>query len=284
MQAEVAATGLGFPEGPVVLPDGRVAVCEEYAGRISVFDGTALAPVADTGGSPNGATLGSDGHLYVAQNGGVVGAWRSEQPIQPGIQRVALDGTVERILTEVAGIALEAPNDICFGPDGRLYFTDPAYAYDPGDTQDGRIFAVGGNGGEVFHAPGRVYNNGLGFLPDGRLCWVESYTRNVMVLEDGVGRKLCTLPDGHIPDGFAVASDGRIFVATYISHGIDVVSPGGEHLDHLLLDERATCTNCAFQGSVLWVTDVGEDGKLDGGRLWRVETDAAGLPMHAGAL
>ena len=97
---------------------------------------------------------------------------------------------------------------------------------------------------------------------------------------------LCQLPDGHRPDGFAVASDGRLFVATVISHGITVVSPDGEVLDHLMLDERALPSNCCFDGAALWVTDFGV-GWQDGaptGRLWRVETDAVGQPLSRGSL
>ena len=287
MMAEVVATGLGFPEGPVVLPDGRIAFCEQFRSQISVYDGAGVSALARTGGSPNGATLGSDGKLYVAQNGGVVGDWRATVMITPSIQRVAIDGTVEEVCTAVAGMPLIAPNDICFGPDGRLYFTDPAHGYDPDNrAQDGRIYAIGQDGrGELVVRREPVYTNGIGFLPDGTLVWVESYERHVCALREGRPVVLCELPDGHMPDGFALAEDGRIFIATVFSHGVTIVSTEGEYLGLIELDGDCLATNCAFQDSTLWVTDVAHyTENMFAGRLWRVETDATGMPMHAGAL
>jgi len=64
------------------------------------------------------------------------------------------------------------------------------------------------------------------------------------------------------------------------------VSPTGEVLDHLYLDDRALPTNCCFDGSVLWVTDftVGYENEHAIGRLWRVETDAVGRPQTPGQI
>ena len=285
--AEIVARRLAFPEGPVVLPDGRIAVCEQFRSQISVYNGKKVSRLAKTGGSPNGATLGSDGNLYVAQNGGVVGDWRAKRMIAPSIQRVTMTGEVEQVCTEVAGIPLLAPNDICFGPDGRLYFTDPAHGYDPNNrTEDGRIYAIDSQGrGELAVRRQPVYTNGIGFLPDGTLVWVESYDRNVCALKNGRVVVLCALPENHVPDGFAVADDGRLFIATVMSHGVTIISPEGKYLGLIKLDDDALTTNCAFQGNVLWVTDVGNYLRnRTGGRLWRVETDATGMTMHAGAI
>lgn len=286
-QADVVIEGLSFPEGPVVMPEGHIVVCEECAGQLTVFDGQRSEVLAKTGGSPNGATLGADNQLYVAQNGGVVGPWRAEHRIRPSIQRVSLDGQVEEVCLAVRGQALLAPNDLCFGPDGRLYFTDPAHAYDPENRlEDGRIYAVGGAQDEEVVRRAPVYTNGVGFLADGRMIWVESYERHVCVFEAGETRVLCQLPELHGPDGFAVAEDGRIFIASTASHGITVIDGEGNYLGLIKLDDRAVPTNCAFDGSVLWVTDVGVGWPTDltAGRLWRVETDATGLAMHTGSL
>jgi gluconolactonase len=286
-KADIVAEGLGFPEGPVVLPDGRISFCEQYNECMSVYDGGTTELLATTGGSPNGATLGSDDALYVAQNGGAVGDWRAPKMIKPSVQRVGLDGKVEEVCLQVNGQPLLAPNDICFGPDGRLYFTDPAHSYDPENrSEDGRIYAIGKGQEEEAVRRHPVYTNGLGFLPDGRLVWVETYERHVCVLEEGQTRELCQLPEMYLPDGFAVATDGRIFLASTYSNGISILDSDGEVLDLIKLDDHAIPTNCAFDGSVLWVTDVGMDWptNLSGGRLWRVETDAIGMAMHKGSL
>jgi gluconolactonase len=289
MKREIAAGQLAFPEGPVVLGSGRVAVCEQFASRISVFDGGRMEVWCETGGSPNGAALGGDGCLYVAQNGGVVGNWRAELPLTPCIQRVWPDGSCETLCEAVGADRLFAPNDLCFGPDGRLYFTDPAHGYNPSARgEDGRIYALSPQGRSadvliIRLAP--VYCNGIGFTADRRLVWVESYDCRVCTLEEGHDRLLCTLPAGHVPDGFAIAADGRLFIATLFSAGITVIGPDGEYLEHIPLEEDSCPTNCAFEGNVLWVTDAGDFGhEQRGGRLWRLDTDATGLPLHVGSL
>jgi gluconolactonase len=288
MTAEVVATGLHVPEGPVVLPDGRIAFVEQLLGRVSIYDGAAVSVLAEVGGAANAVTLGGDA-LYAAQNGGVVGAWRSTDPRQPGIQRVRLDGRVESVTTEVAGAPLLAPNDLVFGPDGRLWFTDPGHAFDPVVRgAAGRIIAIGPDdrSGEIVAEVGPSYCNGLAFGADRRLVWVESYERAVCRLGPDGRRPLCQLPEEHVPDGLAVAEDGGLFIATLSSKGITVLSPDGQLLDLITLDGTARPANCCFDGSALWVTDFGRDHEriAGSGRLWRVETDAVGLALFTGTV
>jgi gluconolactonase len=283
---EIIATGLDIPEGPVVLPDGRIAFVEQARGQVSVFDGTGVSCLASVGGAANAVTLGTDG-LYAAQNGGVVGAWRSQDPRTPGIQRVHLSGRVEYVTTVVGGQPLLAPNDLCFGPDGRLWFTDPGHPYDPVlRGASGRIIAIGQGRDEILADVGPVYCNGLAFGVDGVLVWVESYGRHMCRLGPGGREVVCQLPPDHVPDGLAVAADGRLFVATLTSTGITVVSPGGEVLDLIDLDATALPTNCCFDGNALWVTDFGRDHEAvpGSGRLWRVETDAVGAQIFSGCV
>lgn len=283
---EIVAEGLEVPEGPVVLADGRIAFVQQLLGEVSVFDGNRVERLAYVGGAANAVTLGTDG-LYAAQNGGVVNAWRSDDPRPPGIQRIGLDGEVVSIRTSVAGEPLRAPNDLVFGPDGRLWFTDPGHPYDP-DARgpNGRIIAIGGDRDEIIADVGPSYCNGIAFGVDGRPFWVESYAREVRVLGSDGPESVCILPEAHIPDGFAVAADGRLFIATVSSAGITVIAPTGELETVIRLDESAFPTNCCFDGSALWVTDFGRDHERTprSGRLWRVETDAVGAALATGSI
>ncbi|MFT5222471.1 MAG: gluconolactonase [Glaciecola sp.] len=282
---EVVATGLEVPEGPVVLPDGRVAFVQQKLGRVSAYGDGKVETISESAGSPNAVTLGADGCLYAAQNGGVVGDWTSANPCAPAIERIHLDGRVETVATQVAGIDLKAPNDLVFGADGRLYFTDPSEGYNPElRSETNRLFALGVDGGEVMIELDPSYTNGLAFHLDGRLIWVESYWRTVCALQDGRREVLATLPEMHIPDGLDVAADGRMYITTVPSHGVTVVAPDGEYLEHLFLDDEAMPTNCCLDGNVLWITDFGAgyEDNPGRGRLWRVEVDATGRPQTPG--
>ena len=280
--------GLEAPEGPVVLASGAVAFVEQLRGQVTRWDAAAGPHVVSRGpGAPNSIALGSDGALYAAQNGGVVNEWRAEVPTHPAIERRGLDGTIETLVTAIGDDPLRAPNDLVFGPDGRLYVTDPGEAYDPQHPKAlSRIIAIGSGGSEVVASPGRCYVNGLAFDPEGALIWVESYTRRVVRQVDGEPEVIAMLPELHVPDGLAVARDGRLFIASVTSHGVSILGPDGAYLGLIELDDRAIPTNCAFDGSALWVTDFG-DGFTPGagdGRLWRVDTDAVGALLGAGHL
>lgn len=286
---EVRASGLAFPEGPVILPDGGIVVTQLMSGQVTLVKADGSRQDVHAGGSPNGTTLGSDGALYVTQHGGL-DPWVADKAT-PGIQRVDFtNGTVEDLVIDTGDLELIAPNDLCFGPDGRLYFTDPGVGFDlEGRHGTSRVWAVGPSMvAELVIDPGPAYHNGIGFLPDGRLIWVESYDRNVVVVEDGQPRVIAQLAEGHIPDGFAISADGRIFIATALSCCVDVVTFDGEILAPIELGPEAHATNCAFDGSTLWITDIGPyEAFTDGsaaGRLIGTRTDAVGAPVLLGAL
>jgi gluconolactonase len=288
MSAEVVLTGLEAPEGPVRLADGDIAFVEQLRGQVSRWNAGGLSVVSRGPGAPNSIVLGSDGCLYAAQNGGVVDDWRADVRASPSIQRISMDGGIQTVALEAEGRALKAPNDLVFGPDTRLYVTDPSEAYAPQNPREhARICSFGAAGGLTVVETGPTYPNGLAFLADGRLIWVESYTRRVRTLDDdGLARTLAVLPEGHVPDGMAVAEDGRMFIATVTSGGVTVLGPDGTYLGLLALDDRANPTNLCFDGSALRGTDFGagyRPGAGDG-RLWRVETDAQSGPIYTGAL
>jgi gluconolactonase len=278
--AEQLASGLGLTEGPLVLPDGRLVFCDASHGTLLQYESGRLSEYAYTGGGPNGAALGSDGFVYVAQ----MGAWApSAQPSMPALQRVSAAGTVEPILSEAAGVALVAPNDIAFGPDGRLYLTDSGAIDIEVADRPGRIFACSDDGGELVLELGPVYPNGIAFDPGSRLVWTESTTRRICRLEEGGPAVICSLPAGSVPDGIAIAADGRMYVATLMSGAVTVLSEDGELLAELPIG--AWPTNCAFNGHTLFVTAASDlSGRAGTGSVWAMETDAVPLPLALGQL
>jgi len=271
MDGEIIARGLGFPEGPVWL-DGALYMVEIMDGTIARYDADAgVTRIATTGGGPNGATLGRDGALYVTQNGGM----RREGRTTPGIQRVTLDGRVEMITTEVGGLTLEGPNDLAFGRDGRLYFTDPRGASDPRKNgKPGRLFAwdLEAKKGELVLELDPVFPNGIGFTSDGTLLWTETFPRRVMALVGGKPAPIAELPERHFPDGFCVDTEGRLYVASTYGHCVNVIEDGAV-VDRLVCGDGMP-TNCCFGGADLYVTESRH------GTLWRFALGREGLALH----
>ena len=287
MQSRMLASGLGFPEGQTVLPDGRVVFCDGNTGELLVYSDGTISHFANTGGSPWGTYLGTDGKLYVNQGGNVPGS--GDFSAVPGIQRVSMDGSVEFLFSEVGGYTLAAPNQAAFGPDGRLWITDSGTELDDRVEvpSPGRLFVVSdasGTGEMVLERPGS-YPNGIAFDSQGRLYWSESKAHRVCRLENGEAVTFCQLPDTHVPDGMKFAADGRLFVANTTFGGVSVLSPEGEMLTEIDLNEHAT--NVVFDGSTMYVaaTKVPDiEASERTGSLWRVETDASGLPLLPGQL
>jgi gluconolactonase len=222
----------------------------------------------------------------VCQNGGRVGEWLADHPCTPSIQRVSPGGVVDSVATEIDGVRFQAPNDLVFGRDGRLYFTDPG-RYRPRERPDaGYIFALAVDGaGEVIVELPPVFPNGIAAEISGGIVWAESYTRAVRRWQDGRVEDICVLDDEtHVPDGLAVASDGSLYVCTVYSRGIDIIDRDGS-VEFLPVGDVPT--NCTFAGSTLYVTDGGAPGEgrssSRGGKIWALDCDRiTGMPTFRG--
>jgi len=286
---ETLVEGLGHPEGPDILPDGRIVMVETYTGKIVAWSAArGLHDYALCGGGPNACTLGSDGAVYITQNGGTAGAWKAEVMGVPSIQKAWPDGRVEEVARTVAGIPLQAPNDLTFGPDGRLYFTDPA-DYLPDDRRPGRVFALAPDGsGELLEELPAAYPNGITAEPDGAIVWVESYDRGVYRKRPGEpSQQIAQLDEGHVPDGLKIATNGDLWVTAFMGGGVDILAPDGTHKD--FLETGGVPLNCIFDGDDLIITDFGDITEVTAdapmvGRLWRVAVGVTGRPLFRGAI
>ena len=274
--ARVVADSLGFTEGPAWTSDGRLLITSISHGVIYQVGADAPRVIAETAGGPNGMTEGKDGALYVAQNGGIFEAsGRSREPAMPGIQ--AIVGDTVRYLAE----GLDAPNDCCFGPDGRLYFTDPRGWALPSNQQPGRVYAMEVDGTPQVLAEGPAFTNGIAFGPDASQLYVaETFGRRVLVYPvqgDGLGepQEFCRTEPG-MPDGMCFDEQGRLYVAATTAGEVQVFDREGQCVDRLPCGQDSLITNCCFggpEGHTLFLTDA------RGERVLAFDLDVAGLPL-----
>lgn len=276
MLIDLIADGLGFTEGPVWLPDDRVALTSISHGCIYIVDPRdwTLERI-DTGGGPNGLACGPDGTLYVAQNGGV---WGASGPAEPGVQ-VITDGCVDYLVD-----GLGAPNDLTFGPDGRLWITDTRGEFDisnPDQGLPGHVYATDVGSGDTRQVidDGPVFVNGLGFTPDGSRLLVtatlSSQLLSYFISPDGtIGAPeiVHTFIEGW-PDGMAVSARGDYWVALTAADRVDVVDAWGRCIAQIPLPDGALPTNVCIGGAradELFVTAANDQALLrirSGGEL-----------------
>ena len=127
-EIEEIAIGLGWPEGPTVMPDGRIVLVESYRSQLTSVDSSGrVSRFAYVAGAPNSCVLGSDGALYVCQNGGTVGPWRAAEMSVPSIQRVRPGGKAE--ILELPKVGLKGNTHIPFTDLNNVQVADQLSAF-----------------------------------------------------------------------------------------------------------------------------------------------------------
>lgn len=260
---ETVAAGLAFPEGPTALGDGTTAVVEMQGGRLTrVHPDATLETLAELGGGPNGSALGSDGALYVADNGGLSmaldgeGYWWADEPRDGAVLRVGADGSFAPVGGAMPGPAPHRPNDLVAGPDGAMYVTDSGNWEDMANLRAGAILRVDGDDvrqvAELAAMP-----NGIVATAD-RFFVAQSLTRRIWSYPfvDGTfgePTEFCRLAEG-IPDGLCLADDGTLFVCASTVNKVVMVGPDGAPRGDIFTGDRTQPTNCCLYDGWLYVT------------------------------
>jgi gluconolactonase len=307
-QLDLVAEGLGFPEGPIVLPDGSVLLVEVKSRWLSrVHPDGCLEQLVQVDGAPNGAAVGPDGRIYLCNNGGF--AWLEQEGLDiphgravgddyigGRIQAVDLEtGEVETLYTECDGNSLKAPNDLVFDAAGGFYFTDHASTFARYREHGGLYYAKidGSHIAELVFPLG--HPNGVGLSPDGDRVYIgDTLTGQVWgwdiespgvlapgkpgTFGPGGGELIIGLPGHQLFDSLAIDTEGNICAATLLTGAITVISPKGDIVDVITVPEPdPLVTNIAFGGDDMRTAYITSGGR---GRLYKMQWHCPGLVLE----
>jgi gluconolactonase len=254
---ERVAAGFEFTEGPVwSKADGALLFSSPNTNaiyrydprdeRVTVFRSKSGYSGVDVGryqqpGS-NGLAFSPDGLLTLCQHG------------NRRVIRVNPHGDTTVLCDSYEGRRLNSPNDLVYGSDGTLYFTDPAFGL-PGVFDDPAkelgfqgVFAVRPDGTTVLIDDSLEGPNGIALSPDERYLYVGDWDpAHTAVVRYPIGAHgavagppellvdLTDEPGEDAIDGLKVREDGRLYVCG--PGGVWVLSPTGERLDLIELPE-----------------------------------------------
>jgi gluconolactonase len=290
-QVEKLAEGFAWTEGPVWrrsggyllfsdIPRNTIYRWKEGEG-LSIF----LRPAGyNTGTNPPGRELGTNGLTFDAQGRLVVADHGNR-----GISRWN-DSLFTRtvVVDRFEGKRFNSPNDLVWGANGDLYFTDPSYGLrglnaDPGkELPFNGVFRLSAVGQLSTVTRDLTFPNGIGLSPDARTLYVaisdgqnpyimayavnaDGSTGTGRVFYDARARVQQGLKGGL--DGLKVDAKGNLFATG--PGGILVLSPAGKHLGTIYPGD--VVANCAFgdDGSTLYMTVNHQ--------LMRIRTSTKGL-------
>lgn len=266
---EKLADGFAFVEGPVWIRDeARLLFSDVRDNTIYQWteaEGASIfkQPVFEgdmTGRgsvSSNGLTLDAEGNLVLAEHG-----YRQ-------VSRLTSDGTRTVLVDSYDGKRLNSPNDVIFGSDGTLYFTDPPYGLAEAEESPLRELDFNGiyrlqPGGDVelLHSE-QTRPNGIALSPDestlyvansdgGQAIWMAYDLGPEGVSNARVFYDVTDIEAEGAPDGMKVDAAGNLFCTG--PGGVWVFAPDGTHLGTIQPDEVPANVGWGDDGSTLYMT------------------------------
>lgn len=231
-----------------VTMDGKTTVIAEKAGG-------PINPAMQENQGPNGLITDKDGTVLVCR-----------QSIRD-IARLNADGTFTPFLTGFEGKQFNSPNDMVFGNDGALWFTDPPFSVPGfrslnGAAPDPKVKPLSFSGAYRYKdgkltamVTDLALPNGIGISPDGKTLYLNNTRPAIMraydIGPDGSLSNMRVVYDFAQPagselrgaaDGMKVDSAGNVW--TTGPGGILIISPKGVLLGRIQLPSGST--NLAF--------------------------------------
>jgi|GEM_PF-644189 gluconolactonase len=270
----VLASGFNHPEAPMLDRDGNLYIVEYRTTVVSKItpDGT-VSPVVDTGYLNNGLLFDPEGNLYIL-------CWTGKR-----ILRYDIDGELSLVTALSDGDSLRGPNDIAWGPGGRIYFTDPHGTNEKNPV--GAVHYIDQDGATKTFAGGLAYPNGLVFNRDKTYLYVGD-NRRFRILRytldsDGsnAGHEVFyQFETGISPDGMKFDINGNLWAALWSRGELCCISPDGEMIRSIPLPgEDPRPTNILFGGPDMRTAYVTVRDGTDKGYVLVFDMPVQGLPV-----
>lgn len=279
---EKAATGYKFTEGPSGDAEGNLFFTDSPTNRILELRPDGKVEVWDKDSKDaNGTSFDAKGRLVACC--GEDGA--------RAVVRYEKDGKRTILADKFEGKRLNAPNDLTFDKQGRIYFTDPCYGKKPADgVEKYAVYRIEAENGEP--VPNRLIRviedvqmpNGVCISPDQKTLYVADTPpggnrQNALlaydILADGTCKRRAVLWDFKERrgiDGMRCDTAGNIWATAESGDrtGVLVFSPKGELLGFIHTPE--TATNCTFGDKDLKTLYI-----TAGASLYKVRVNAVGF-------
>lgn len=257
-------------EGPSIGPDGTLYCVDVVNGRIfNILDTGEFRVVAQYDGWPNGLKFNRDGRALIAD-------------YKHGIMELdPVNGSVKPYLTRFNIEPFKGVNDLFFAANGDLYFTDQGMTglHDP----TGRLFRVGPNGRIDCLLDNVPSPNGLVMNLEEDALYLAATRANAiwrvpLLRNGGIGKvgTFIQMSGGGGPDGLAIDSEGRLFIAHVGLGTVWVVDRVGEPVYRIKSCAGSHTTNVAFGGpdyKTLFITESSS------AQILHVAMDVSGKPM-----
>ncbi len=256
-EPKVIAGGLGFGEGPLWHKDGFLIFSDVKKNRIMKLDNGKLETFLEESGctgapsemqsdqrGANGIAYDHNGNLIFCQHG------------NHSIARLRGDGTVEIMVDSYNGKRLNSPNDLCVGPDGSIYFSDPPYGIKDKKIQPDHAQPVAGvyrwfEGALELLTSEFDYPNGVCFSPDYKYLYIGSNAPDEKrIVRYDVRKGILfnrILFAEENADGIKTDHEGNLYLATM--EGIVILSPAGQRIAFIEMPEMAT-NICLYDGQM----------------------------------
>ena len=247
--------GCAFAEGPAAdaagnvyfsdCPNNRILVYRPATGQTDVWQEPSLRA--------NGMNFDAQGRLVVCCDGKDGGA--------RAVRRYEADGTITTLASHYQGKKLNAPNDLCFDQEGRIYFTDPRYGYKDDLEQDCMaVYRIEHDGALTRVITDAEMPNGILMTPDNRTIYLVDHNpapggaRTLLAYDvDGQGQwqRRGVIDDqgaGYGGDGMVLDVAGNIYLTAgkEALAGIHIFAPSGAKIGFIPTVEIPG--NCTFGG------------------------------------